>query len=138
MVDVARSGRPGPVLIALPEDVLDALVAGALVAEAHAPERPEPSMLEVEAVLEAMASARAPVIVAGAGVRLSGAFDRPDTVEPERLGDDEGPGASAALTAFAEATETPVIAAWRRPDVIGNDHRLYLGMTGVCRAGGRP
>ncbi len=132
MVELARSGRPGPVLIALPEDVLDAQVSGALVVEARAPERPEPSMAEIAAVLDALAGARAPVIVAGAGVRLSGAFDRPDAPDPEheRDADDDGPGASAALTAFAEATETPVMAAWRRPDVIGNDHRLYLGMTG--------
>ncbi|MFI5292689.1 MAG: thiamine pyrophosphate-binding protein, partial [Candidatus Limnocylindrales bacterium] len=138
MVELARSGRPGPVLIALPEDVLDAQIAGALVVEARARERPEPSMVEVDAVLEAMASARAPVIVAGAGVRLSGAFDRTDASEPDRNpsadedGDDHGPGVSGALTAFAEATETPVMAAWRRPDVIDNEHRLYLGMTGYA------
>ncbi|HVQ22069.1 MAG TPA: thiamine pyrophosphate-binding protein, partial [Candidatus Saccharimonadia bacterium] len=33
MVELAGSGRPGPVLIALPEDVLDAQVSGALVVE---------------------------------------------------------------------------------------------------------
>ncbi|HEY8199626.1 MAG TPA: thiamine pyrophosphate-binding protein, partial [Candidatus Limnocylindrales bacterium] len=132
MIELAHSGRPGPVLIALPEDVLDAQVSGPLVVEARAPERPEPSMAEVAAVLDALAGARAPVIVAGAGVRLSGAFDRPDAPVSERLGDDDGPGASALLTALAEATETPVMAAWRRPDVIGNDHRLYLGMTGYA------
>ena len=133
MVELARSGRPGPVLIALPEDVLEAPVSGALVVEARAPERPEPSTAEIEAVLDALAGARMPVIVAGAGVRLSGAFDRLGAPDPEHHGDDvDGPGASAALTAFAEATETPVMAAWRRPDVIGSDHRLYLGMTGYA------
>jgi acetolactate synthase-1/2/3 large subunit len=54
--------------------------------------------------------------------------------DPEALEGSEpsGPGASAALTAFAEATETPVIAAWRRPDVMPNDHSLYLGMSGYA------
>ena len=112
MVESARSGRPGPVLIAVPEDVLDADVSGPLVVEAREPERPEPSTSEVDAVLEALSTAQAPIVVAGAGVRLS--------------------GASAALAAFAEATETPVMAAWRRPDVMANEHRLYLGMTGYA------
>ncbi len=133
MVELARSGRPGPVLIALPEDVLDSPLSGALVVEARAPERPEPSTAEITAVLEAMAGSRAPVIVAGAGVRLSGAFDRFGSPDHDRHGDDDGgPGASTALTAFAEVTETPVMAAWRRPDVIAHDHRLYLGMTGYA------
>ena len=135
MVELARSGRPGPVLIALPEDVLDAQTDGALVVEARAPERPEPSMRwRSTPSWRPWPAARTPVIVAGAGVRLSGAFDRPDALDPDqgRDGDDHGPGVSGALTAFAEATETPVMAAWRRPDVIANDHRLYLGMTGYA------
>jgi acetolactate synthase-1/2/3 large subunit len=111
MVGLARAGRPGPVLIALPEDVLDEPVAGSLVVRAAEPERPRPSPSEVEAVLAALSSARAPVILAGAGVLRS--------------------GAGAALLRFAEAVETPVVAAWRRPDVFPNEHRLYLGMSGL-------
>ena len=112
LVGLARAGRPGPVLIVLPEDVLDEQVRGSLVARAPEPERPRPSRLEVQAVLTALASARRPIIVAGAGVLRS--------------------GAQGTLVQLAEAFETPVIAAWRRPDAFPNDHRLYLGMSGLA------
>ena len=134
MVELARSGRPGPVLISLPEDVLEAAVSGPSVVASGEPERPSAAASEIDAVLDALASARNPVIVAGAGVRLSGAFDASTSGRPGSPGlggsESAGPGASGALTAFAEATETPVMAAWRRPDVMASDHRLFLGMTG--------
>ena len=111
MVSLARSGRPGPVLIAVPEDVLEAEVSGPLVVPAAEPDRPAPSPAQVDEVLAALAGARSPVIVAGAGVLRS--------------------AAEAALLAFAETMEVPVVAAWRRPDVFPNGHRLYLGMSGL-------
>lgn len=113
LVALARAGRPGPVLLALPEDVLDAQLQGATVHPAAAdPERPAPRRPGATlTVLTALAEARTPVIVAGAGVLRAGA-----TVE---------------LAAVAEATATPVIASWRRPDVVPNDHPLYLGMAGL-------
>jgi len=111
MVSLARSGRPGPVLIAVPEDVLEAEVSGPLVVPAADPDRPAPSPAQIDAVLATLAGARSPVIVAGAGVLRS--------------------AAEAALLAFAEAAEAPVVAAWRRPDVFPNGHRLYLGMSGL-------
>jgi acetolactate synthase-1/2/3 large subunit len=126
MIELSRSGRPGPVLISLPEDVVDALVAGPLMGQAREPERPAPSGSEVDAILDVLGSARAPVIVAGSGIRLSATAEALDGSVPS------APGVSAALTAFAEATETPVMAAWRRPDVLANGHRLYLGMTGYA------
>jgi len=111
MVALARSGRPGPVLLAVPEDVLEAEVSGPLVVPAAEPDRPAPSPAQVDEVLAALAGARSPVIVAGAGVLRS--------------------AAEAALLAFAETMEAPVVAAWRRPDVFPNGHRLYLGMSGL-------
>src|SRR3972149_8419838 len=42
MVSLARSGRPGPVLIAVPEDVLEAEVSGPLVVPGAAPHPPAP------------------------------------------------------------------------------------------------
>jgi acetolactate synthase-1/2/3 large subunit len=35
---------------------------------------------------------------------------------------------------FADLVQVPIIAAWRRPDVISNDHPLYLGMAGMGAA----
>ncbi len=109
-VHAALEGRPGPVLLVLPEDVLDeALPAGTAVPGIRVhPAAAEPA--EVRAVINAIASAERPVIIAGAGVLRA------------RCSND--------LVRFAELLHVPVVASWRRGDVIPNDHPLYLGMTG--------
>ncbi|HEU0242735.1 MAG TPA: thiamine pyrophosphate-dependent enzyme [Candidatus Limnocylindrales bacterium] len=103
-------GRPGPALISLPEDVLDLpLPEGTTtpVVRSH-PDVPNPD--DVRAVLHFLAAAERPVILAGAGVLRA------------RCSND--------LVRFAEQLHVPVIASWRRGDVIPNDHALYLGMAG--------
>jgi acetolactate synthase-1/2/3 large subunit len=65
----------------------------------------------VRQALDLLSAAERPLLVAGAGVLRAGA-----------VGD---------LVRFAETAELPVMAAWRRPDVFPNDHRLYLGMAGL-------
>ena len=106
-------GRPGPVLLSLPEDLLDEPTAAAT--PAVAPLVPNaPLAADVKATLALLAGAERPLILAGGGVLRAGATD--------------------ALVALAEALAVPVMAAWRRPDVFPNDHRLYLGMTGYGAA----
>ena len=103
-------GRPGPALISLPEDVLDLPIPEGTrvpVVRAH-PETPNPA--DVRAVLHFLAAAERPVILAGAGVLRA------------RCSND--------LVRFAELLHVPVIAAWRRGDVIPNDHALFQGMAG--------
>jgi acetolactate synthase I/II/III large subunit len=109
-VTQATSGRPGPVLLALAEDLLDEMVpVGAVPTIARpAPERPTDD--EVRDVLQLLARAERPVILAGAGVLRA------------RTSND--------LLRLAELLRVPVIASWRRGDVISNDHPLYLGMAG--------
>ncbi len=111
----ALGGRPGPVLLSLPEDLLDELVPGQAgeVATFRAG-RIEPDDLAVRRVLQQLTAARRPVILAGAGVLRS--------------------RGTADLVRLAELLEVPVIASWRRPDVFPNDHRLFLGMTGYFAA----
>lgn len=103
-------GRPGPALLALPEDVLSLpLPEGtrAPIVRAH----PDvPAVADVRAVLHLLAAAERPVILAGAGVLRA------------RCSND--------LVRFAELLHVPVIASWRRGDVIPNEHPLYLGMAG--------
>ncbi|MGH2465024.1 MAG: thiamine pyrophosphate-binding protein, partial [Candidatus Limnocylindrales bacterium] len=111
----ALGGRPGPVLISLPEDLLDELVPGQTGdVQAYRVVRVEPDDLAVRRVLQQLTAARRPVILAGAGVLRS--------------------RGTADLVRFAELLEVPVIASWRRPDVFPNDHRLFLGMTGYFSA----
>ena len=104
---VARSGRPGPVFVALPEDVLDELTEGPS-GEVALPVPPRPDPAALDAVLRELLAAQRPAILAGGGVLAS-------------------PGAYDTLVRFAEAAEVPVFTAWRRHDAFPNDHRLYLG-----------
>jgi acetolactate synthase-1/2/3 large subunit len=69
---------------------------------------------EIRAVIDFLASAERPVILAGGGVLRA--------------------RTSTELTRFAELLQVPVIAAWRRADVISNDHALFLGMAGFGAA----
>lgn len=75
--ELARAGRPGPVLLDIPMDV-----QGADVEEPDAlelPERPQtPGGLEraVAGVLDDLAAAERPLILVGAGVRCAGAVQR--------------------------------------------------------------
>jgi acetolactate synthase-1/2/3 large subunit len=111
----ALGGRPGPVLLSLPEDLLDELVPAAPAdLAAFRPIRVEPDDLAVRRILHQLTAARRPVILAGAGVLRS--------------------RGTADLVRLAELLEVPVIASWRRPDVFPNDHRLFLGMSGYAAA----
>jgi acetolactate synthase-1/2/3 large subunit len=114
-VAVATRGRPGPVLLSVPADVMDALVAAPPVSDGKpAASRPEhhaePDPTLVRKILHLLTDARRPLILAGAGVLRARSTD--------------------ALVRFAETMRVPVVASWRRADVFPNDHPLYLGMTG--------
>ncbi len=106
----ALSGRPGPVLLSLPADLLDEVVE----LEQADVGRPAPARAtadEIRSVIELLASAHRPLILAGAGVLRA--------------------RTSTELTRFAELLHVPVMATWRRGDVISNDHALYVGMAGL-------
>ncbi len=110
----ALGGRPGPVLLSLPEDLLDETMPDAARLDASRPPTPRASDEEIRSVIELLASARRPVILAGGGVLRA--------------------RTSTELLRFAELLSVPVIAAWRRADVISNDHPLFLGMAGFGAA----
>jgi acetolactate synthase I/II/III large subunit len=109
-VRVATSGRPGPVALALPEDVL---AGSARVADAR-PARPV-ALGAVPADLarlrELLGGARRPLVVAG------------------------GPGwteaAAADLRGVAEASRLPVAVSFRSQDVLDNRSPSYVGDLGI-------
>jgi acetolactate synthase-1/2/3 large subunit len=109
-VEQAMSGRPGPVVLGLAEDLLDELVAPDAAPASARVTPPRPTDDEIRDVLQLLAGASRPVILAGAGVLRA------------RTSND--------LIRLAELLRVPVIASWRRGDVVSNDHPLYLGMTG--------
>ncbi len=89
-IRIARSGRPGPVHLALPFDVLEARTNAAVPAPGcFAPETLMPDEADIEAVADALKSAERPLIVLGPASNAS------------RAGD--------LLGRLAEATDAPVI-----------------------------
>ena len=99
----ALGGRPGPVLLSLPEDLLDEPIPDDTVLDTARPPALRATDDEIRAVIEFLASAQRPVILAGGGVLRA--------------------RTSTELLRFAELLQVPIIAAWRRADVISNDHR---------------
>jgi acetolactate synthase I/II/III large subunit len=107
---IATSGRPGPVVLALPEDVLTELVE---VADA-APYRPvvaEVSAAAVEELGLLLDAAERPLFLVGG----SGWTD----------------AACASFTRFAERVGVPVACSFRRQDVVDNASEIFCGDLGT-------
>ncbi len=107
---VACSGRPGPVVLALPEDMLVeeaevAVAAAAVIAE------PAATPATMAAVADRLRVAKAPVIIAG-GSRWT-------------------PEAVADLARFAEAWDLPVACSFRRQMLVDHLHPNYAGDVGL-------
>ena len=110
----ATTGRPGPAVVALPEDILSGLTAAApLTGPGHHPE-PCPSPGAVAQAREMLAGAARPVILHGGSTWT-----------------DAG---RAALQSFAEGSDIPVIAVFRCQDVVDNHAPVFCGEAGVGMA----
>jgi acetolactate synthase-1/2/3 large subunit len=107
---VATSGRPGPVVIALPEDMLteEAEVADA---PAFEPIETHPSLGQMAELQKLLWSASAPVAILG-GSRWS-------------------PSAVQRFTRFAERFALPVVCSFRRQMLFPADHPCYAGDLGL-------
>ena len=112
---IARTGRPGPVLIDLPKDVQIAQ------AEFNYPEEPisvpserpisKADETEIETAIELINSAKRPMILAGHGVSLS--------------------GAEKELLEFAETGHIPVALTLLGKGALPEGHPLCFGMMGM-------
>jgi acetolactate synthase I/II/III large subunit len=106
----ALSGRPGPVVIALPEDMLTSMTDAApckpvTIAEAA------PAPAAIEALADELNAAKRPLIITGGGGwHEHGCRD---------------------LQAFAETNAIPVLAAFRFHDRFDNMSEVYAGDAGV-------
>lgn len=107
---VAISGRPGPVVIALPEDML---TDEADVTDGRRAEVPlgDPHPASVSAVLDILKQAERPMLMVGGG--------------------DWDDGDCDALRQFVEASGIPCCATFRRQDKLSNDHPNYVGEIGL-------
>ena len=107
---LAASGKPGPVVIALAEDMLD----GTLTAQppkALAQVSSAPASAGMAKVCDALRSAKRPLLIAGG--KLDSARGR------------------AAIAAAANAWNLPVAVSWRRHDLISPTERRYAGHASV-------
>jgi acetolactate synthase-1/2/3 large subunit len=106
----ARSGRPGPVVLGLPEDMLSSVcqVPDAKPAQIA---KPAPNANEIALLGERLLGAKRPLMIVG------------------------GPGwtasTQAALETFADRFDLPVAASFRCQDYIDNRHRCYVGCAGI-------
>ncbi len=106
----ARSGRPGPVVLALPEDVLSATAEVEDCRPAHMVQAKVDNE-ELAIVLDQLEQAHRPLVIVGGG------------------GWDEE--CNKDLAAFAEAFNIPVAASFRRQDYFDNRHKNYIGDVGI-------
>jgi acetolactate synthase-1/2/3 large subunit len=104
---IANSGRPGPVVISLPEDIDRSSTAQHSVWRSSTVGIPSPSTKGVAKAVSMIEDAERPCIVAGEGVLRVDATDK--------------------LIRFAECLGAPVFTAWRRFDAFPNNHPLYMG-----------
>ncbi|MEU8139425.1 glyoxylate carboligase [Streptodolium elevatio] len=109
---IARSGRPGPVLIDLPLDVQQQKIlwdpeldAPLPVAEVH------PHLPRVEAALDMLLAAERPLLLSGGGVIIGEAHEE--------------------LVELAELLQIPVQVTLMGKGSIDENHALYSGMTGI-------
>jgi len=70
--DLLRSGRPGPVVISIPNDLLAARVEATAPGGGHG-RRPPCHVADVEEAAQILRSARRPLVIAGGGVTAAGA-----------------------------------------------------------------
>jgi acetolactate synthase-1/2/3 large subunit len=107
---IATSGRPGPVVIALPEDMLTSLAEAPAPLPAT-PVESSPSTAEIETLLGMLGNAKRPFVIAG-GTRWN-------------------PRAKSALEKFAEAWAVPVGCSFRRQMLFDHHHPCYAGDVGI-------
>jgi acetolactate synthase I/II/III large subunit len=107
---VARSGRPGPVVLGLPEDMLAAHGEAVDAKPARLPGA-EPGAADMALLQARLATAQRPLMIVG------------------------GPGWSSevksAVEAFADRFDLPVAPAFRYQDYIDNRHRAHVGCAGI-------
>jgi acetolactate synthase-1/2/3 large subunit len=105
--EAASSGRQGPVVVAMPEDVL-AMEDEVEDAMPYVPARTGPQAEDLARLRTLLETAERPLVVVGGG----------------------GWSADAArdLQAFAEVSALPVAASFRRQDYLDNDSASYVGV----------
>lgn len=118
---LAHSGRPGPCWLDIPLNIQGAYVETdelpAYDGSEDEPLPPKTSEQVYRAIVERIKRAERPVINAGSGIRLAGAFD--------------------VFRTLVDRLNIPVVTGWNSIDLMEDDHPLYTGRAGIMgdRAG---
>ena len=107
---VATSGRPGPVVLALPEDMLTTKAA-VTDTRAYLPTQGSPSAPQIAQLRQMLSEAKRPMLLLGGGGWNA--------------------KACADIQRFAEANHLPVGCAFRFQDLLDNAHPNYIGDVGI-------
>jgi acetolactate synthase-1/2/3 large subunit len=114
-LQIAKSGRPGPVLVDITKDAQQATAPFNFEAAAPKPYRPHPMLRaessSIQQAIELIKAAKKPVILAGHGITHS--------------------GAEAQVLAFAERQQIPVASTLLGLGGVPTHHPLSLGMMGM-------
>lgn len=108
--DIATTGRPGPVVIALPEDML-CEETDAPVQLPQPPAHFAPTPHDMDALRDILSSAQKPLVIVGGGSWTDAAIQ--------------------VFEDFCAAAKLPVAAGFRRQDAFHNDHPCYVGALGT-------
>jgi acetolactate synthase-1/2/3 large subunit len=107
---VATSGRPGPVVLALPEDCLSAMASVADTAH-YTPVQASASATQLAKFRELLSAAKRPIVLLG-GTSWDGE-------------------ACQQISDFALANQLPVACTFRFQDLMDNQHPNYIGDVGI-------
>jgi len=108
---VAMSGRPGPVVLSLPEDMLSNAVAAPVQTQVAVASAAAPRREDLKTLTDLLAKAERPLlVVGGTGWTEAG---------------------TQALAAFARTNSLPIAASFRRQDLIDNRLDIYAGHLGL-------
>ncbi|MEE2997973.1 MAG: thiamine pyrophosphate-binding protein [Pseudomonadota bacterium] len=107
---IATSGRPGPVVLALPED-MQVERANAVDGQVYHSAQASCGAADMEKCRDMLSAAKKPLVLAGGGGWTQEACDD--------------------LAAFSEANHLPVAVAFRRQDLMDNRHPNFAGVVGL-------
>ena len=108
---LAREGRPGPVWLDIPSNIQSAIINPKKLKEFKPPKKTSVSNFQIEKIVNLIKHSKRPVILAGYGVRISGAID--------------------GLLKFVEEYKIPVVTTYLGIDIINNNHPCYTGRMGM-------
>jgi acetolactate synthase-1/2/3 large subunit len=119
-IQIAHSGRPGPVLLEVPLDVQaapfvcspDLDTSGERQASVIKPIRAQPLLDQATEIAKAVVEAKRPLLILGSGVRIAGAQE--------------------AVRLLGKCLNVPIISAHTAKDTIDNFDQNYYGIFGTC------